>query len=100
MNRHELGEQIALKVLLNPDPHEAVIEKLLQKQPYTAVEVVFVQDGQEYTGIGFAKVKWPDVWDESYGIEMAVKKAAHDIARQICGDIDMVVVPAEGQNVS
>ena len=36
-------------------------------------------------GIGFAKVSWPDKWDEEVGKQIAVRKAAKQIRRQIRG---------------
>ena len=57
-----------------------------QKQPYTAVRMVL--DGTD--GFGFSKVSHPDDWDEVFGKDLATKKAAAHIVKQI-GDGDEAV---------
>lgn len=83
MNRHELGDQIAQETL-EKVPEDANTALVLQKRPYTAVQIAYFFLDHCYWAVGFSKINWTDKWDEQYGLEMAVKKAAHDIARQIC----------------
>jgi hypothetical protein len=99
MNRHELGETIAKDMLSNTETGRACLLEVLQKCPYTGVKVEYWYVGRCYSAVGFSKVKWPDEWDEQYGVEMAVKKAAHDIARQICAEEKAFGEPPPGSAV-
>ena len=56
-----------------------------QQQPYTAVRVRLVVAGWQspVAGLGFAKVSWPDKWDEEEGQEIALQKAIASIWRQV-----------------
>jgi hypothetical protein len=67
--------------------HTAVVDKR-QKRPNTFVEVrcVWEETFHEYFDFGFSKCKWPDKWDPDYGVEMARRKAAADIARRMVAD--------------
>lgn len=60
-----------------------------QHRPFTYVEVIAVVDDETYVGMGFAKVKRPDVWDEEYGKQMALEKAVGHIAFQIVHGYDI-----------
>lgn len=66
----------------------AVVVDIRQKCPYTCVEVrcVWEGGGHEFYEYGFSKCRWPDVWDAAYGVELARKKAAADIARKLVGE--------------
>jgi len=59
------------------------------KPPYTFVklELDFGSDTPLF-GYGFAKVCYPDVWDEEEGIKRALKRAVRDIRHQIQGLIE------------
>jgi len=61
----------------------AEVNTLLQNRPFTAVEVISVVEGKEYTATGFSKVCWPDSWDEEFGKKLAFEKACGNIVRQI-----------------
>ena len=50
-----------------------------QQRPYTHSIVTYLPTLE--TGHGFTKCKWPDPWDEEFGKELAVKKAARNLAR-------------------
>lgn len=50
-----------------------------QKCPNTFVEV----EALGFVSVGYAKVSWPDSWDEDFGFELAFSKAVYDITRQI-----------------
>lgn len=60
-------------------------ETVFQRQPWTCVVVTANVNGEVREGIGFAKVQWPDQWDEEYGVTLAECKAVADIARQVMG---------------
>lgn len=57
-----------------------------QRQPNTCVVITSIVNHQAYEGIGFAKVQWPDDWDEQYGLTLAECKAVADIARQVMSE--------------
>lgn len=59
------------------------IVSLHQECPNTSVKIIVEHDGVRYERVGFSKVRWPDVWDDEYGIELAVEKAAFAIAKRI-----------------
>lgn len=54
-----------------------------QKKPYTAARVIVRLDGKLYTDVGFCKVKYPDEWDEKYGVDLATNKALAGVDRQV-----------------
>ena len=60
----------------------------IHRRPYTYVRVLFYYELHLATvyGHGFSKVCWPDQWDETRGYEIALAKAARDVARQLNGD--------------
>lgn len=65
---------------------------LWQKRPWTMAEITVEipgdgwQEGKSWRDIGFSKVNWPDEWDESYGQDMATKKAIASASRNIIKD--------------
>ena len=50
-----------------------------QSRPWTAVRMVM--DG--FDGFGFSKVSHPDEWDESFGKELALRKAIANMIREM-----------------
>ena len=54
--------------------------------PNVAARLYVVSNNQPYIGLGFAKVSWPDKWDEGVGKQIAVRKAAKVIRRQLRGE--------------
>ena len=62
------------------------VRHVIQKCPYTAVEVEFMFKGVAYSEPGFSKVSWPDQWDEDYGLDLAVERAAFAVAKRILDD--------------
>lgn len=83
MNNRKNFISEALKRIRNGD-HEFEIEAW-QRRPCTAVRVTYSPQGTfSYTeGLGFAKVSWPDEWNEDIGQEIAIVKALAHIWRQI-----------------
>ena len=75
--RNELVKELAKIVDTN---HQV---QTIQKRPYTCIVVTLTYENEKYTGTGFAKVQYPDTWNKAYGVELCVKKALADIARQI-----------------
>ena len=67
--------------------HTVVVHRV-QKRPNTFVQVrcAWEEASHEYYDYGFAKCMWPDKWDPDYGVELARKKAAADIARRMVAD--------------
>jgi hypothetical protein len=59
------------------------------RPPYTFVKLQLnFGDGERLIGYGFAKVSYPDVWDENQGLSNACKRAVRDIRHQIQGLIE------------
>ena len=54
-----------------------------QRQPYTCVIVDYDGEYGRATGAGFSKVRWPDRWNSQRGYEIALGKAAQDVAEQL-----------------
>jgi hypothetical protein len=80
------GDDILPYKSYNLGTAEVTVSNLLQQRPYTAVEIAFIMRVPPYKTIvstGFTKVCYPDRWDPEYGKELAVKKAAAQIAREI-----------------
>lgn len=75
----------AMKKIEDGDP--CVTWELWQQCPNTAVRVTFTIDTTAdippVTGLGFAKVNWPDEWDAEEGQQIALHKAVSSIWRQV-----------------
>lgn len=56
---------------------------ILTRKPNACVQVSAKLDGKRYTGVGFAKVRWPDKWNVDYGINLAKEKAIMHVVKQI-----------------
>ena len=54
--------------------------------PNTFVKVTAIINGEQYQACGFAKVRWPDIWDAKFGIACATKKAIVRIVRAVAKD--------------
>ena len=83
------GDDILPHKSYNLSTAEIFVASLLQQRPYTAIELVFMMRMPPYktiVAVGFTKVCYPDEWDAAYGKELAVKKAAAQIAREAEGD--------------
>lgn len=69
--------------LLNAVAQKMVVVEVLQKRPSTAVKARLKVGSMIFVGTGFSKVKWPDDWNEDFGLQLATDKAASDITKQI-----------------
>ncbi len=71
--------------------HKCLIE--VTHRPNVCVQIVAEWDNgtavpDMYVGTGFAKVCYPDRWDENEGLAIALAKAVADISKQIVNDLD------------
>lgn len=80
-DRKALKEQIWEQLSINHNDTYCSVQ--CQKRPYTMVEIRHWAGDSFFSAIGFAKVNWPDQWDEKKGLEIAAKKAISDIVRQM-----------------
>ena len=95
----------------NKQRKEAAVDKLRslmekdihQDRPWTCV-IVYIRDFWErfydeaparasgkprnLRELGFSKAHYPDQWDADYGVELAVDKALHKLAKQIMQEED------------
>lgn len=73
----------SMKRIENGDPF--VKWELWQQRPCTAVRVELSVAGWAHPEIalGFAKVNWPDKWNEEEGQKIALQKAIARIWRQV-----------------
>ncbi len=55
------------------------------RRPFVFVKAEAFIDGSEWTGLGFAKVCWPDEWNLDTGIKIAERKAVEQITKAIGG---------------
>ena len=80
------GDDILPHKSYNLGTAEVTVSNLLQQRPYTAIELAFLMRVPPYrtvVAIGFTKVCYPDRWDPEYGKQLAVKKAAAQIAKEV-----------------
>lgn len=75
--------QVREEIVASLEVNETVV---IQKRPYTAINVSASYDGEEYIGVGFSKVSWPDKWDAEQGYAYAEYRAKKDIANQIMAE--------------
>lgn len=61
----------------------SVVDRIIQRRPYTCVILNFTFDGEEYTSAGFSKVCYPDKWSSEEGMSVAFEKAVDDIVEQL-----------------
>lgn len=54
-----------------------------QSKPYTCVYIIVNWLGVDKSASGFSKVRWPDEWDEDYGIQIAYDKAVAQIVKEL-----------------
>jgi len=55
-------------------------------RPYIAARLYVSLNNLPHIGLGFSKVSWPDKWDVEVGKQIAVRKAAKVIRRQLRGE--------------
>lgn len=61
-----------------------IVCQFWQDKPSTAAKVtVRHPDWSVQTAFGFAKVRYPDVWDADFGKQLCVRKALAKIAREL-----------------
>lgn len=70
-----------LKLAEMPQPAEGYEFETVYRRPWTHVKIYHLDEltGWQY-GWGFAKVCYPDVWDEKTGRRYALADAARDMA--------------------
>jgi hypothetical protein len=81
MSRDKFIDDLVSRVTDGNSDSEAYSE-VYQRRPYT---FAIIQYG-DIKGLGFTKVARPDKWDAAYGIELATRKAAAHIYRQVNGE--------------
>ena len=84
--RKESRRRFIMQTLQKLDEGERSVKwECWQQQPYTAVNVwmLLPHFNDALTGLGFAKVSWPDKWDAEEGQQIALEKAIASIWRQI-----------------
>ena len=60
---------------------EGFSENTFYRRPYTVVMVYeHYDDKKRFFGVGCSKVCWPDLWEEEKGRDIAMAKAAQDLA--------------------
>ena len=70
--------------LLERGSDERFSRDVVSRRPYTFVSLIYTTaEGTSYSGVGFSKVCYPDVWDENVGIDIATAKAAQELASNI-----------------
>jgi len=74
VNKREVRERIKQNLT-------TLSAEVWQECPYTAVKITASIGNDSYEAIGFAKIKWPDVWDAEYGVDLATDKAIAKITR-------------------
>lgn len=57
--------------------------EILQRKPWTCVRLWVSIDDKCQEALGFAKVRYPDEWNEEEGIELAEKKAIAWLAKEL-----------------
>jgi hypothetical protein len=57
--------------------------EMWERAPYNAVRLTATWKGQEYYGLGFAKLRPGDEWDDMLGGDIACGRAELDLARQL-----------------
>ena len=62
------------------------IGAILQERPYTAIELIVWMKEKQYHANGFSKVCYPDQWDAKHGKQLALRRAAASIAKQILSE--------------
>lgn len=77
MSKKELRKQLLEEHLYRAINGMYDVEYRVRK-PWVCA-IVKTAQGIEY--LGFAKVKWPDVWDEDTGCQIALMKALGDLVR-------------------
>lgn len=65
-----------------------VLQETFTRRPNVCVAISVEIGEQDYDGVGFAKVRWPDKWDEAYGVRMALDKAVMQVVKEIMNGED------------
>ena len=68
--------------------------EIWQKRPYTAAKAMVRIFDVPFRKVGFAKVCWPDPWDEERGAEVALGKAVCDAVTDNLGQVPFGVFVA------
>ena len=68
----------ALNILIDTDSERISIHTFQQRPNTFAVARCF-----NYTGLGFSKVCYPDIWDKEKGNEIAMRKAVRELGNRI-----------------
>ena len=76
-------KRLPRRKLLNLLDERATVDELVSFRPYTFVRIHSWFNKEEYTGIGFSKVCYPDEWEAEQGADIAKRHACINILRQI-----------------
>jgi hypothetical protein len=74
--KREIAKSIIERVKSPDYVADDLVVHSFQRKPYTCVTVRY--DG--VLGVGFSKVRWPDRWDSDRGHQIALGKAAQNVA--------------------
>jgi hypothetical protein len=78
--------RLSRKALMEVLDDRAIVNHFFQKKPYTFMCVTSWYNEKEYTGYGFSKVCYPDVWSDEDGADIAKRRALYMIYHQIRAD--------------
>jgi hypothetical protein len=84
MDRNGLVEEILKQA---QDPESNTEYTIQWERPYTIGMIRYPFENKVFTGMGLAKVCWPDPWDKKRGRDIVMMRAARKIADQILNDI-------------
>lgn len=75
--------RLTRQALLNILDERATVDELVSSRPYTFIRIHSWFNKEEYVGMGFSKVCYPDKWDAEQGADIAKRKACISILHQI-----------------
>src|SRR3972149_2300770 len=81
----KLRDKLMDYVLVN-----STVSIVIQEKPYSAVQMSLGFKDKLFTAKGFSKVKWPDVWNDEFGYNLACQKAASKIVKQLLESKDYI----------
>lgn len=75
--------RVKRKRLVKEVRKRSLVTKVMQDCPWTAVQLELGDGNRVWLSYGFSKVCYPDEWDEDFGFDLAIEKAASKIAKQL-----------------
>lgn len=74
---------LSRKALISTLEDRITITQFYQYRPYTFIFLTAWYNDKEYSGYGFSKVTYPDMWNPSIGASIATRRAIYMIYHQI-----------------